>query len=320
MDRNLALEFVRVTEVAAIAAARWAGKGDKIKADQAAVDEMRSRFNAVEFDGIVVIGEGEKDNAPYLYTGEKIGNKQGPKMDIAVDPLECTENTAKGKSNAMSVLAAGPRGSMLKVPGTYMNHICVGPDAVNAIDINKPIDYNIKSVAEALGKPVGDLMVCLLERDRHKELLSQIRATGCRVKLIEHGTVSAGISTCMPYADIDMLVGTGGAPEAIIIASALKCLGGNIQAMMAPHNEKTLKECKEFGLSLDKVYRMNDLAKGDNFLFAATGVSDGSLLNGVRFHKDKIITHSLVLRSKTKTKRFITTEHYCDPCTALPEK
>ena len=310
MDRNLALEFVRVTEAAAIAASKWMGKEDKNAADKAAVDEMRSRFNGIDFKGTVVIGEGEKDEAPLLYIGEKIGTGKGPEMDIAVDPLECTSNVAKGKPNAISVLAAAPKGCLLKAPGTYMDQICVGPKAKGKIDIKKPVKDNVKNVAKALGKKVKDVTVIVLDRPRHEKLIKDLRATGCRIILIEHGTVSAGVATAMEGSGIDMHMGIGGAPEGVITAAALKCYGGDMQGVLKPHNEKFTKQAHQMGIkNLDKVFKIDDLAKGNQCLFAATGVSSGPLLKGVVFTANEAITHSVVMRQKSGTIRYITAHH-----------
>ena len=310
MDKNLALEFVRITEAAAISCSAWLGKGDKNKADKAAVDAMRKRFNYVDFAGKVVIGEGEKDEAPMLYVGEKLGTGNGPEMDIAVDPLECTSNLANGKPNAISVLGAGPKGSLLNAPGSYMDQLAVGPEAKGAIDIRLPVKENLKNIAKALGKDIGDLTVSILDRPRHDEIISQIRKAGSRIRLIEHGTISAGIAPAIPDSGIDVMMGIGGAPEGVITAVALKCLGGNIQGILKPHKEEFKKQALERGLDLDKVYKIDDLAKGTNLVFAATGVSDGPLLKGVVFTKYGFLTHSIVMRSKSGTIRKIETRHH----------
>ena len=310
MDRNLALEFVRITEAAAISCAGWMGKGDKIKADKAAVDAMRNRFNYVDFKGRVVIGEGEKDEAPMLYIGEKIGTGKGPKIDIAIDPLECTSNVANGKPNAISVLAAGPKGSLLNAPGSYMDQLAVGPAAKGAIDIKAPIKNNLKNIAKALKKDISEITVIILERERHNEMIKQIRESGARIRLIDHGTVSAGIAPSMPDSGIDVMMGIGGAPEGVITAAALKCIGGEIQGVLNPHKEEFKQQAIERGLNLDKVYKTDDLAKGNYLVFAATGVSDGPLLKGVVFTQYGQITHSLVMRSKSGTIRHIETHHH----------
>ena len=311
MDRNLALEFVRVTEAAAISCAHWLGKGDKNAADKAAVDAMRSRFNYIDFDGIVVIGEGEKDKAPMLYIGEKIGTGKGPKIDIAIDPLECTSNLANGKPNAISVLAAGERGSLLKAPGTYMDQISVGKKAAGSIDINASVKENIKNIASALNKDIKDITVIILDRPRHTEVINQIRETGARIRLIEHGTISAGIAPCIEESGIDVMLGIGGAPEAVITAAALKCLGGDMQAVLKPHEEKYKQQAFQMGIKdLDRVFHLSDLANGHNIMFAATGVSDSPLLKGVRFTSFGAVTHSVVMRAASGTVRWIEARHH----------
>ncbi len=310
MDRNLALEFVRVTEAAAIAASHWFGKGQKQKADGAAVEEMRARFNAIDFSGRVVIGEGEKDEAPMLYTGERLGTGDGDAFDIAVDPLECTSNCAKGKPNAISVLAAGPKGSLRTVPGTYMEQLAAGPAAKGKVDLAKGAAWNIKRVAEALGKPVDEVVVAVLERERHEALLQEIRETGARVWLLDHGTVGAGIATAQPESGIDLMLGVGGAPEAIITAAGLRCYGGDFQARLAPHAPKYEEEARAMGLETGRVYRIGELAAGDNLIFAATGISDGPLLKGVVLAPWGALTHSIVMRSASGTVRYLETHHH----------
>ncbi|MBI4152985.1 class II fructose-bisphosphatase [Candidatus Woesearchaeota archaeon] len=310
MNLNLALEFVRVTEAAAIAAAHWLGKGDKKAADKAAVDAMRSRFNAVDFDGEVVIGEGEKDEAPMLYSGEKIGTGKGEAVDIAVDPLEGTELVAKGKPNAISVLAAGAKGSLLKAPGSYMDQIAVGQEARGMIDITKPLRENVKNVAAALNKSVKDVAVVLLERDRHKMIIDELRKIGCRVFLIEHGTVAAGLATAIGGSGIDMMVGIGGAPEGVITAAGLKCLGGDFQGLLKPHEEKYAQQARAMGITdLGHVFTMEELAKGEELQFVATGVSAGPFLKGITLAHDNVTSHSVIMRKSTGTIRYITTTH-----------
>ena len=310
MDKNLALEFVRITEAAAIACASWMGKSNKKKGDQAAVDAMRKRFNYVDFKGKVVIGEGEKDEAPMLYVGEKLGTGNGPEMDIAVDPLECTDNLAKGKPNAISVLAAGPKGSLLNAPGSYMDQLAVGPEAKGVIDIKAPVKENLKNIAKSLNKDVEDITVIILERPRHEEMIKQVREVGSRIRLIDHGTISAGIAPAIKDSGIDVMMGIGGAPEGVITAAALKCTGGEIQGVLKPHKEEFKQQAIERGLDLNKVYKTDDLAKGNYLVFAATGVSDGPLLKGVVFTKYGYLTHSLVMRSKSGTIRYIETHHH----------
>jgi len=310
MDKNLALEFVRVTEEAAIASARWVGKGDKHSADQAAVNLMRKRFDTLDIDGKIVIGEGERDEAPMLFIGEKVGSGKGPAFDIAVDPLECTNSVAYGRPNAIAVLAAAPAGDLVGAPDTYMNKIAVGPLAKGKIDLDKSPAENINAVAKALGKPVDEVTVVVLDRERHEKLIKEIRATGARIILIPDGDISGAIAPSLETNDVDMLLGIGAAPEGVIAASAIKCLGGEIQARFSFRNEEEKKRAKEMGIKdLDKKYYNDDLAKGNNVVFAATGVLSGLLLDGVQFTKEGAITHSLVTRSKSGTVRFIKTLH-----------
>jgi fructose-1,6-bisphosphatase II len=310
MDRNLALEFVRVTEAAAIAAAKWIGKGDAKKADGAAVDEMRDRFNQMDFSGTVVIGEGLKDEAPELYVGEKIGKGDGPAMDIAVDPLECTDSVASGRYNALSVIASGAKGSLLSAPDTYMEKIAAGPRAKNAIDLDAPVGTTIKKVAKALGKKPNDVTVVVLERDRHIELIAGIRKAGARVRLITDGDIAGGIAPCMPESGIDLLMGIGASAEAVLAAAAIKILGGEILCRFKPKNDAHAELIKNAGLNTKKIYSADDLAKGKMLTFTATGVIDGPLLPGVRFAPEHIVTHSLVIRGQSGTARYITTHHH----------
>lgn len=313
MDRNLALEFVRVTEEAAIAAARWVGKGDKNAADQAAVNLMRRRFDVIDIDGTIVIGEGERDEAPMLYIGEKVGTGRGPKFDIAVDPLECTNSVAYGRPNAISVFAAAPSGNLVGAPDTYMNKIAVGPPAKGKVELDAAPKENIGAVADALGKEIEDVTVVVLDRDRHQQLVKDIRATGARIIMIPDGDISGAIAPSLDYSDADMLLGIGAAPEGVIAASAIKCLGGEIQARFAFRNDDEKKRAKEMGIKdLERKYYTDDLAKGDNVVFCATGIVSGLLLEGVKFTSNGAITHSLVMRSKSKTIRFIKAIHQLD--------
>lgn len=309
MDRNLALEFVRVTEAAAIAAAAWVGRGDGKAADGAAVDAMRSRFNQIEFNGRVVIGEGQKDEAPELYVGERIGKGKVPVMDIAVDPLECTSSVAEGRPNALSVIVSGPRGSLLSAPDTYMEKLAVGKAAAKVIDIDAPVGETVRKVARALGKKPRDVTVVALDRPRHEQLIAQVRKAGARVELITDGDVAAGIATCLPESPIDILMGVGGSTEAVLAAAAIKILGGEMLCRFAPQNEKHAALVRGAGLNTKKVYRARDLAKGDMLTFTATGVIDGPLLRGVRFEPERIVTHSLVIRGQSGTIRYLTTTH-----------
>ncbi len=309
MDRNLALEFVRVTEAAAIAASKWVGKGDAKKADGAAVDEMRSRFNQIDFKGVVVIGEGQKDEAPELYTGEKVGTGKGPAVDLAVDPLECTDSVAFGRYNAIAVIAAGSKGSLLSAPDTYMEKLAAGPKAGKVIKFGAPTHINIQKTAKALGKKVGDVTVCVMDRDRHKDLILQIRKTGARVRLITDGDVAGGIAPCMPESGIDLLMGIGASAEAVLAATAIKILGGQMLARFKPKDAHHAALIKKAGLNTTKIYSANDLAKGKILTFTATGIIDGPLLDGVRYQDGKIITHSLVIRGQSGTIRYVTTHH-----------
>jgi len=311
MDRNLALEFVRVTEAAAIEAAKWIGKGDKNAADGAAVAAMRSRFNAIDFSATVVIGEGAKDEAPMLYTGEKLGKGIGPEMDLAVDPLECTDSVAYGRYNAISVIVTGPKGSLLHAPDTYMEKIAVGKEAKRAIDIDTSVHENIKRVALALKKDVEDVTVIVLDRERHKDLISQIRQVGARVRLITDGDVAAAIATCVPGSGVDLLMGIGGSTESVLSAAPIKILDGEILCRFKPKNESDITEIKKLGIrNINKIYNAEKLASGQNLTFTATGIIEGPLLEGVRFEKDRIITHSVVVRGASGTIRYITTHHH----------
>lgn len=310
MDRNLALEFVRVTEASAIAAAKWIGKGEKKKADGAAVEAMRSRFNCVDFNGRIVIGEGKKDEAPELYVGEIVGTKKGPEMDIAVDPLECTDSVAYGRYNAISVIATGPKGSLLSAPDTYMKKIAVGPKGVNAINLKATVKENITNVAKALNKDVDEVTVSLLDRPRHEKLIAEIRETGARVRLVTDGDVAIAVATCLEESPIDLLLGTGGSAEAVLAAAAVKILGGEIQVKLEPRNDEDKKNIIEMGLDEKTIFTTNDLVKSDYLTFTATGVIDGPMLPGVVFTPKSIITHSVVMRNISKTIRYITTHHH----------
>ena len=309
MDRNLALEFVRVTEAAAIEAAKWIGKGEGKKADGAAVEAMRTRFNAIDFHGRIVIGEGKKDEAPELYVGEELGTKNGPEMDIAVDPLECTDSVAFGRYNATTVITTGPKGSLFSAPDTYMDKIAVGPMAKNVINLDAPVRDNIINVAKALGKDVEELTVSMLDRPRHAELINEIRMTGARIRLITDGDVAVAVSTCKYESPIDMLLGSGGSAEAVLAAVAVKIMGGEILVRLKPRNDADRKEMDQMGLNDKTIYSSEDLAKGDNLTFTATGVIDGPMLPGVIFTPDSVLTHSVVMRSVSKTIRYINAHH-----------
>ncbi len=311
MDRNLALEFVRVTEAAAIAAAHWVGRGEKNKADGAAVDEMRKRFNNVDFKGLVVIGEGEKDEAPMLYTGEKVGTGRGPQMDLAIDPLECTDSVAHGRYNALAVIAAGAHGSLLHAPDTYMEKIATGPEAAKVIDLDDSVTNNIKKTAKAIGKDVREITIMMLDRERNYPIMNEARSIGARVRLITDGDVAAGIATCIPESGIDLLMGSGGSTEAVLAAVALKILGGEMLSRFKPKKESDVGKIKAMGIkNVKKIFTASDLARGDELTFTATGVIDGPFLQGVIFRKNRTITHSIVMRAKSKTIRYITTHHH----------
>jgi len=312
-DRNLALQLVRVTEAAALAAGRWMGRGDKIAADQAAVDAIRLVLNTIEMDGIIVIGEGEKDEAPMLYNGERLGTGEPPSVDIAVDPVEGTTLTAQGGSGALCVVALSERGSMF-APGSlvYMDKIAVGPEARGVIDIDAPPEANLKAIARAKGRDVNDLTVMILDRPRHAELIRTVRETGARIRLISDGDVSGAISTAIQDTGIDVLMGIGGSPEAVITAAALKCLGGEIQCKLWPRDEGERRYAAEHGYDLKAVLTMDDLVRSDNVFFSATGITRGELLDGVRYFGGGARTSSVVMRSKSGTIRHITATHHWD--------
>lgn len=310
MDRNLALEFVRVTEAAAIAAASWTGRGDKIAADQAAVDAMRRRFFDVDFHGTIVIGEGEKDEAPELYVGEKVGKGHGLELDVAVDPLECTNSVASGVPNAMTVIATGAKGTLFRAPDMYMEKIACGPAAKGGIDLDVTLHENIAHVATRLKKDISEMVVLLLDRPRHAELITEIRRLGARVRLISDGDVAGAIAPSLPESGIDMLLGIGASAEGVLAAAAIKCLGGDFQARLKPKDDAERERLRSMGvMDIEKKLSVDDLAAGENLTFTATGVIDGPMLRGVRYTADYCITHSVVMRVKTGTIRFLETYH-----------
>lgn len=310
MERSLTLELVRVTEAAALASASWMGLGKKDEADDAATTAMRKEFEKVPMDGIVVIGEGEMDEAPMLYIGERLGQGVAPAVDVAVDPLEGTNILAKGTWGAISVIAIADRGNLLHAPDMYMEKIAVGPKAVGKVDINAPVRDNLKAVAQAQGKDLSDLVAIVLDRDRHQQVIHEIREAGARIRLISDGDVAAAINTAFPDTGVDIMFGSGGAPEGVLAAVALKCLGGEIQGRLLPQNEEEIERCIKMGLTNPhQVLFMNDLVKGDDAIFAATGVTDGELLKGVRFQGMRATTNSVVMRAKTGTVRFIEGNH-----------
>ncbi|CEN80662.1 class II fructose-bisphosphatase [Paraclostridium sordellii] len=315
MDRNLALELVRVTEAAALVSSQFMGRGDKNGADGAAVEAMRRAFETVKIDGEVVIGEGELDEAPMLYIGEKVGmaTEDSMKVDIAVDPLDGTTLIAKGLPNVISVIAMGKKGSLLKAPDTYMKKIIVGPKAKGCIDLNASVEENIKSVAKALNKKTTEMTITVQDRERHNYIFEAARKLGTRIKMFGDGDVAAGIATCFEDTGIDMLMGIGGGPEGVITAAAIKCMGGDMQAQIYPLSEEERIRCHEMNLTdedIDKVLSLEDLAKGDELFFAATGITDGDLLKGiVSLGNNRITTNSVVMRAKTGTIRFVDAIH-----------
>jgi fructose-1,6-bisphosphatase class II len=310
LDRNLAMEFVRVTEFAAIASARLMGRGDEKAADQAAVDAMRKSLDHIFVDGTVVIGEGERDEAPMLYIGEKVGNGKGPKVDIALDPLEGTTICAKGGFNALSVIAIAEEGCFLHSPDTYMEKIAVGPVAKNVVSLQQTPTENLKAIAKAKGVDVDHVTAIILDRERHNDLIKEVRASGARIRLIGDGDVSAAIATCWKHSGIDVLFGSGGAPEGVIAAAALKCVGGYLEGKLNWRNDEEKERGKKMGITdLEKLYTLNELAKGE-VMFAATGVTTGDFLKGVRFFPGGAVTQSVVMRSKTGTIRNIEANHF----------
>ena len=309
-DRNLALELVRVTEAAALAAARWMGRGDKEAADQAAVDAMRLLMDTVPMDGTVVIGEGEKDNAPMLYNGERIGNGEPPVVDIAVDPIDGTTLTSKGMNGALAVVALAERGTMFDPgPCVYMEKIAAGEEAAEHVDLEAPVAENIRRVAKAKRADVSDVTVTILERSRHEQLVKEVREAGARIRFITDGDVAGAISAARPGTGVDLLMGTGGTPEGVIAACAIKCLGGVIQGRLWPRNEQERDAAVAAGYDLDRVLTTNDLVSGEDVFFAATGVTDGDLVNGVRYRERSAITQSIVMRSRSGTVRVIDALH-----------
>ncbi len=309
-DRNLAMELVRATEVGALAAARWMGLGDKERADQAAVDGLRTMLGTIAMDGVVVIGEGEKDEAPMLYIGEEVGSGAEPKVDIAVDPIDGTTLLSKGMPNAISVVALAERGSMYYPPHiAYMEKIATGPEAADVIDIELPVAENIARVARACSLAVRDVTVVILDRPRHQDLVKEIRESGARIKFISDGDVAGALMTALPGTGVNLLVGIGGAPEGVITACALKALGGNMQVRIWPRNDEERQIVKEEGLDTSTVLSMDDLVRSDNTFFAATGITDGELLRGVQYASNGVTTQSLVTRSRSRTVRFVNATH-----------
>lgn len=312
MERELALEIVRVTELAALAAAPWMGRGDKHHADEAATNAMRGMLDSVSIRGTVVIGEGEMDEAPMLYIGERVGSLQGPEVDVAVDPLEGTELVARGLNNAMAVIAVAPKGRLLHAPDMYMEKLAVGPALAGKLSLDDPVRTTVEKAALALNKQVSDLTVMILDRERHASIIRQLREVGVRIKFLSDGDVAGAIAPAFPEAGIDLYVGSGGAPEGVLAAAALKCLGGEIQGRLMPGNEEEARRCVEMGLpDPRKLLRMEDMIGRDDVIFAATGVTPGEFLGGVTMLPDqRAETHSIVMRAKTRTIRYIKSLHH----------
>ena len=309
-DRNLALDLVRVTEAGAMAAGRWVGRGDKNGADGVAVNAMRSLINTVEMNGVVVIGEGEKDEAPMLFNGEQVGDGTGPECDVAVDPIDGTTLTAKGMPNAISVMAVAPRGSMYDPSAVfYMEKLVAGPEAAEYVDIRLPVAENIARVAKGKGIQKADVTVCVLDRPRHAQLVDDIRAAGARIKFISDGDVAGAITAARPDTGVDLLVGTGGTPEGIITACAIKAIGGVIQGRLWPTDDDERQRALDAGHDLERVLSTDDLVTADDCFFVATGITDGELMHGVRYGKGLAVTESIVMRSRSGTIRKITSEH-----------
>ena len=309
-DRNLALELVRVTEAAAMAAGRWVGRGDKLGGDGAAVDAMRQLIGTVSMNGVVVIGEGEKDEAPMLFNGEQVGDGDGPDCDVAVDPIDGTTLMAKGMPNAIAVLAVAERGTMYDPSAVfYMEKLVTGPEAADFVDISAPPSYNIAAVAKAKGGAAEDVTVCILDRPRHEELVAQVRETGARIRFISDGDVAGAVMACSEGTGVDLLLGIGGTPEGIITACAVKCLGGTIQGKLWPQTDSEFTNAAAAGLQLGQVLHTDDLVRSNNVFFVATGITDGELVRGVRYRGGGATTESLVMRSKSGTIRRVTSQH-----------
>ncbi len=310
MERSLTMEIVRVTEAAALSSARWMGRGKKEEADDAATSAMRDVFDTIPMQGTVVIGEGEMDEAPMLYIGEKLGTGIGPHVDVAVDPLEGTNIVAQGTWNALAVIAIADHKNLLHAPDMYMKKIAVGPEAVGEIDINASTQENLAAVAKAKNKQIEDVVAVVLDRPRHTKLIEEIRQTGARIKLIPDGDVAGAMNTAFDETGVDILLGIGGAPEGVLSAVALKCLGGEIQGKLIPSNDEETARCKTMGITdINKVFYMDDFCSGDDAIFAATGVTDGELLKGVQFKGQKGTTQTVVMRAKSGTVRFIDGKH-----------
>ncbi|TGE33956.1 class II fructose-bisphosphatase [Desulfosporosinus sp. Sb-LF] len=313
MERELTMEFARVTEAAALASARWVGLGQKDAADNAAVEAMRAVFDTIHMDGTVVIGEGEMDEAPMLYIGERVGNGESPELDVAVDPLEGTNIVAKGVAGAIAVVAIAKKGCLLHAPDMYMDKIAVGPAAVGRISLDAPVSENISNVARALGKSIEDMTVVILDRPRHMKLIQEVRDCGARIRLITDGDVSPAVACAFDDTGVDMMMGVGGAPEGVLAAAALRCMGGEMQGRLWPENEEDVARAKALGIGdVKKLLMMDDLVSSDDVFFAATGITEGPLLRGVTFTSKGALTHTVVIRGKTGTVRFIEARHCFD--------
>jgi len=320
MERNIGFELVRATEAAALRAARWMGRGDRESADQAAVDAMRFVLDSIEMDGIVVIGEGEKDEAPMLYIGEHLGNGSPPQVDIAVDPVEGTSLLAHGQPGSIAVVAVADRGTLFGTRSVvYMDKLVVGPEAKDVIDLNAPVETNIRNVARAKSVDLDDLTVVVLDRPRHAEMIKQIRATGARIRLIPHGDVAPSIQALLPQAGVDMLMGIGGTPEAVISACAVRCLDGGIQCRLWPRDEKERQWALDEGLDLDKVMTVDDLVRDNDVFLAATGITSSDFLRGVHYFGQGAATHSIVMRSASGTVRYVEATHHFAKLMAIAE-
>ncbi|AHF08290.1 class II fructose-bisphosphatase [Desulfitobacterium metallireducens] len=313
MERELTMEFARVTEAAALASARWVGRGEKESADDAAVEAMRSVFDTIHMSGTVVIGEGEMDEAPMLYIGERVGSGEAPELDVAVDPLEGTNSCAKGLAGAIAVMAIAEKGGLLHAPDMYMDKIAVGPAAKGKINIDAPVKENLSNVAEALGKNINDLTVVIMDRPRHEKLIQEVRDAGARIRLITDGDVSPAVACGIEGSGVDMMIGVGGAPEGVLAAAALRCLGGEMQGRLWPENDADIERAKKLGIDdVSKLLTMEDLVKSDDVFFAATGITEGPLLRAVNFTSQGASTHTVVMRGRTGTVRFIEAQHRFD--------
>lgn len=313
MERELTMEFARVTEAAALASARWVGRGDKEAADDAAVEAMRSVFDTIHMSGTVVIGEGEMDEAPMLYIGERLGTGEDPELDVAVDPLEGTNSCAKGLAGAIAVMAIAEKGGLLHAPDMYMDKIAVGPAARGKINLDAPVKENLSNVAQALGKSISDLTVVIMDRPRHEKLIQDVRDAGARIRLITDGDVSPAVACGIEGSGVDMMIGIGGAPEGVLAAAALRCLGGEMQGRLWPENDADIERAKDLGIKdVNKLLTLDDLVKSDDVFFAATGITEGPLLRAVNFTSQGASTHTVVMRGQTGTVRFIEAQHRFD--------